>query len=315
MYLLSEWLDENAHRQFPLADAASGEDQTGVFILPRDFMVDMVLNTPDWVDASSFYVSRVLVTSGSAEITVSYDRVGAPVVAGSFINIRTDADDNQEYELVPAASELESFDEFESMTGGVIIGRTDEIIKYPGEWTFTASAGELISSCVNKGVRGVRQLRVGDVFLTGKVRLVEGSGVTIETSEDSVSGESVITVSAGSSTSSGISIQNDSDIIDALVDRYGRPITTINNVPPDSNGNFAVRGVDCADVDVEEGAVVLSNPCAKPCCDPDIYFDDVYDTLNELNARCARITTFYNEVRNTLNRMQNDLIRAQIRMS
>jgi hypothetical protein len=309
--LLPEFLNDNMHRSFPLDDTATGVDTTASFQMPQSLMVDMILNVPYSADVTKFFVSNVVFRRYSLDISVGYDKGGATITVGTFANIPVDQLANTLYYISALNQPLVADSEFEQLNGAVIIGRTEEAVKYPGSWTFLPATGKIISTCINRGLVGVRQIKVGDEVFTGKVALKEGNNVTLTSTFDPVNNETVIQIAATNNLNSAISIASDADIIAALVANYGRPVTTINNIKPDVSGNFKVQGLDCTTIATAAGLVTINNPCAKPCCDT-TYLTGAYEGLADLNSRYGRILEFYNNLSSVLNDMQNQLAILQL---
>ena len=316
MALLSEYLNENQHRNYPLSDDATARDSTNTINLPQTLMADMVLNIPpsfdggaEAVDLDNFFVSNVLIRSLSVDITISYQTPGGPIEIGIFSEIPTAAPVHTSYNISALPQADSANKEFEAVTGAVTIGLMSDAKQYPGSWSFTVVTGQLIVSVLHAGLIGIRQVTVGADTFSGNIVLKEGTNVVIDTEYDALNDKNIITISAADATE--VSLQNDGDIFDALLSAYGTPLTHINGVQPAADGNFSLVGLDCTVMNIIAGGVSISNPCSKPCCDKS-YLDGAYNALAELNSRYARIIDFYTEVRTNINAMQNKLAMLQL---
>ena len=316
MALLQEFLNENQHRNYPLADNATARDITDSINLPQSLMSDMVLNVPASynsgstpVDMSLFFVSNVLIRSMSADITISYQSSSGAVEVAVAADIPMDAPVHTSYNMSALPQADSELTEFESVTGSVTIGLTEEARAYPGSWSFDQFTGKLIVSVIHAGIVGVRQITVGPDTFSGNVVLKEGTNVTLDSVYDSVHDKTIITIS--STQESSTSLVDDDSIYEALKREFGEPLTRINNIAPTNQGSFTLSGLDCTRLTNITGGLSITNPCSKPCCDKS-YMDAAYDALAELNSRYARLIDFYVEVRANINDMQNKLAMLQL---
>lgn len=310
MPLLQEFLDQNQHRGYPLTDAASGRDVNDAFTISQSFMVDMNLNVPATSDMNGFFVSSILVRSMSIDVTVSYMKPDTSIITmGTFQDITIPSDLNAVYQMSVDKQPLQADSEMEASTGFLTVGRTDEAFDRPGYYEFTHSSAELLSSVVHGGLIGVKRILVDNDAFTGDVVLKEGDGVTMETAVDASTGKTIITISAAPDDS--ITLNNDTDVFNALVAYFGTPVTSVNSIKPDATGDFTLTGLDCTLLEGLPAGLSMKNPCSKPCCDKD-YLDGAYQGLNELNQKCARLVAFYTEVRTSVNAMQNKLAMLQL---
>ena len=311
MPLLQEFLNENQHRNYPLTDASSARDNTDSMNLPQSLMADMVLNVPSSSDMAKFFISNVVIRSLSLDITVSYEKPDLSIIEiGIFSEIATSSEVHSVHAISALPQTLAADKEFQSVTGSVTLGRTDEAVTIPGSWSFSLLTANLITSVIHAGLVGVRQITVGADTFSGNIVLREGTNVAIDSEYDAINDQTIITVSAAD-TDTGLVLQNDTDVFNALVAEYGVPLTHINGVPPDNTGNFTLSGIDCTVLNSLSGGLSITNPCAQPCCDKS-YLDGAYDALSELNNRYARLVDFYTDVRANINAMQNNLAMLQL---
>jgi len=298
---MDEWRNANAHRQFPLDDGASGESASPAgFRVPQSLMVDLRLDVPHDADPGEFAVTRIVVAGASATVYVSYME-STPFVIGSFTLVPGIF--GNEVQMDGAATDDQSW---RGLSGVMASGFLDEALKFPGDWTFTPGSANINPACVRNGPAGVRALVVDDEALYGSVVLRAGDNIDIARTWDAVNGRHVLTFSAASPAGSLV-INNDQDLLDALVARFGEPVRTINGIPPDEDGEFKILGADCVDVSPGAGSVTISNPCATPCCDQEEYLGALYEALNDLNARYARLLQFEEALTESVNMMQNKI--------
>jgi len=296
---LDEWRNNNAHRQFPLDDTVSGDSTSPTgFRIPQSLMVDLRMDVPHDADPGEFFISRILVAGASVVVSISYPGVG---VVGSF----TLAPGGFGGEVQMGGSSV-SDPAWRGLSGVMASGFLDEALKFPGNWVFTEETARINPACIHNGPAGVRSLIVDGQALYGAVVLKAGDNISITRSWDAVNSRHVLTIAATRDTG-GLTLQNDRDILDALAARYGHPVTAINGIPADSNGLFRLEGADCVGVESGINSVTITNPCATPCCDQEEYIGALYEALNDLNARYARLIEFEDALTESVNMMQNKL--------
>lgn len=311
--VLQEWLDSNQHRVFPLDDAMRGLDITGTFTLPTSFMVDMLLCVPPGTDTTLYYVKAVVVRRFSVDVEIGYDGDGTELTIGKFAGIPHDKALNGTSALAASAQASLALKPFELCTGVLVTGSMEELLKHPGAWSFQSSQSAILSARVTEGLAGVRSVAVGDEVYTGDIALREGSGVTLTPSYDAATGRTIITVSADLGSLAGVAtpIVDDASILQNLTALYGRPVTTINGVPPDTAGNFLLQPLDCTTLAAVTGGLAIENPCSLPCCDKSV-LDDAYTSIAELNLRYARMEGYYQSIGRNINDLQSRMIALEI---
>jgi len=317
--VLQEFLDQNLHRAYPLQDSSGGIDTTGAFTIPSSLITDIYLCVPNlpFIDKSKFYVENILVRRFYIDVTIGYDDPAVTRPVGIFKNLATTAQPQTTYDLTP--SEFQSGDQFAPlyhMSGQITFGDATEIIRSLGSWSFVPSddahATYLVSSRISKGLLNVQYISINGRLFTGNVRFREGNNVTMSVGQRTRPDgeeESVITVSASLNAGSVLQLTNDADVLDAMTALYGRPIRTINGMLPDQDRNFTVSGGDCTGVDpAGSHSVVISNPCASPCCDEDANISAILESIANLNLRYAQLRGFLDSAHTTLSAMQNKLL-------
>ena len=168
-----------------------------------------------------------------------------------------------------------------------------------------------MSTRVALGLLNVQYISINGRLFTGNVRLREGSNVRMDLDQRTVDGvlETVVTISASLTAGSTLQLANDEDVLNALIERYGRPLKTVNGMDPDPERNFNLLPADCTTI--EQGgdhAVVISNPCSVPCCDEDQNIENILESIANLNLRYGQLKSFYDSSGTTINSLQNKLL-------
>jgi len=316
--VLREFLDQNLDKIYPLTDESGARDNTNSFILPSSLITDIYLCAPNlpWVDKTQFYISNVLIRRYFIDVEISYDDAAVTRPLGTFKNINTEAPLQSTYDFIP--SEFQSNDQYAPlyhMTGQIIIGDPAQSIQYLGSWSFSQADAEhstkIVSTRVSLGLLNVQYISINGRLFTGNVRLREGSNLVMDVDTREVDGveETVITFSATLNAGNILQLANDSDVLDALIAQYGRPIKTVNGLDPDTDRNFTFLPQDCTTIGQGgDHSVVVSNPCSVPCCDEDTNIENILTSIANLNLRYSQLKSFYDATSGTLDSLQNKLL-------
>lgn len=312
---LQEWCDKNAHRSYPVKEENTCSDITGNFELPSSFIVDAHFYIPVELSQTGFYIKNLYVFSDYAVADIGYTQDGYDVIVGSFTNIDLNGERNQVYYLEPATQDNSDNKLFETCKGALVIGSGEDLKKYPGQWEFVLDGTGILETVISTGLAALSSLTVHDTVLRGNVVLQEGAGVRIRPVYDDETGVTTIIISADpfDTSDSSLIINSDEDILNSIINKYGRPITKINGEQPDPNGNFTLIGRDCSEITElpSNHALVFENPCSSPCCDKS-ELERIYGSVSELNLKGSRFEQFFNNLAQRLNEMQARMVALEI---
>ena len=291
---LLEFLNENLHRNYPVMDGSSCRDVSDSYNIPTELIADIHLSVPVGSTSSGrFFISALVVRRYTIDLEIGYEPAGQQAIPiGWFHNIDAEATEFNDYSFTSLSQTNPDMAYFEDITGRLVAGAGLTTTVLPGSWEFLPDSTELVPTTLDEGLTKFRSLRVGSSVLTGDIILEEGDNVTITSSYDLASDTTTIKIEAVETQTSGLVINSDQDIIDALTDMYGHPITSINEIPPMDDGAFYLAGADCVSIGPEGSGLKIINPCGKPCCSEDSYLAPVYDSLNQLNANHVRLEDF-----------------------
>ena len=250
-----EWLNHNSVRNYPLTMDASGQDITGSFTLPRDFLVSLYLAVPTGltIDPGLFYLRRLDVSGVGFGIVIGYDDGDGGVDVASVSIARAAFERYQVYNIA-------GLGDFFDITGHVVLGSLESIDNQPvGRFTFAPAAGRLEPDCIRpmlRAVSGIRLQNGADLseLIVGPVTFLAGENVRFTPAGNQ------ITVSAISGENLSEECVCDDDAT------LGAPIMTINNQGPNADGNFPVQGDECLQIQVTDAGIRLIDACSKPCC-------------------------------------------------
>lgn len=309
--VLQEWLDRNSHRKFPLNDDATAIDLSGSYTLPDSLLVDLFLAVPIGFDTDKFFVSQVIATSNSIIVKISYDDSGTSVLVGQFEEISRTDERYSTYSFIPSTQTNVSYLPLTKVNGVLIIGRTTDVVS--GSWSFSSDTASILSTRVTQGLAVTQTILVGSTLFTGNVAFKEGTNIKLTPSYDATTDTTIITISNNSGTISDttVPIVDDTTILQNLVNTFGEPIVTINNIGPDSNNNFTISPDDCSELTNITNGVSISNPCARPCCDKS-YLQTTFDSISELNIRYSRMESYYQDLSRNVNEIQSRLITLEL---
>lgn len=309
--IYTEWLDQNLHRVYPLQDDMTGQATNGNISIPTKLMSDIFLCVPNHpsIDIELFYISNITVRSRFIDISIGYE--GVSDLIGSFSNIDMTASVHTTYLFTPLKQQTGDITALLfHITGQITMGELSALDTFIGSWNFDINTARITPTRMSEGLINVQYISVNDRLYSGTVRLLEGDNIELTAEEETIGGLPVttITVSASLNSDSAVQLNNDEDVIDALVARFGRPLRTINGLLSDVDRNFRLEGADCTDVEDLTTGVVISNPCATPCCDEDENIADIQGSIANLNLRYAQLKASLDSGNREVTDLQNKFL-------
>jgi hypothetical protein len=287
-----DWLNANSQRAYPLHEEASGEDTTGTFRLPKDFIVDLNLPVPvgATLNPTLFHVLSVDIFGAGVRLVVGYN--GTPVAATTID--ATTFDKYNSYALAGSG-------DYEDCQGAVTIGALETIMKSAGAYTFAVAAGRLEAAVLKPNLRGVSGIFIknGDELI-GPIRddLVLEAGQNMSLVYQQRAGTAadphVVTMSA----IDGAGLNQECDCEENAAKT---PIYTINGVGPDAGHNLVLQDTACIKFTAITNGLKAENPCATPCCgckELEVVTTAVTFMQNQLNALLAMATQLEGQVVN-----------------
>jgi len=242
-----DFLNLNSLRSFPVKEGVSCVSNNGMFTIPPDFMVDLLLTVTATVDVR-FYISEIVNLAESVTVKIS-DSNG--VAAGFFFIPTAEHTLYKNYTFSPTQN-------YTGSGGRLTVAYLKTIKTLPtGTASFSLASSELESRVTIPCTAGISKItaidELGNNFsLTGEVTLVARSNLRFRQSGNS------IFLDAGNGLGLNVDCTNNSP-----------NITTINGVGPDGNGNITLTGADCGQFTATTNGLILDDSCTKPClgCD------------------------------------------------
>lgn len=308
--LLQTWFSENAIRRFPLNSDVTGIDDDGIRTLPDSLLVGMEVTIPSTMttiddttglEEPSYvpYLSKVIISEYEVVITLAANGVD---VAAVTVDVSA-LDDQKTAQTFAFASLVTDNTDFEGVGGKVFLGPTSSFLPHSGVYTFSGPLQTGISlDCIHSYPECIRSLNISGTRVTGDITLAEGDNISLDYDADT----NTITVSYVPDEVEGISSK--AELLDAIISRFGQPICTVNGVTPDAEGAFELipAAGGCVEIEVTDHGVIISNPCASPCCDKTV-LENLMSDIQGLNARYARLHSYLLEATSNVNTLQNEL--------
>lgn len=261
MYTINvDWLNQNALRNYPILDGAS-RASAGSAVLPNGLIVDLSMPVPiGSVEPGELFIQKVY--GFSAGVVVALASIRDPSITLASASVFLDQHTaNKSYPLVGS-------DSLSGVTGRITIGTQEALASTAlGQFDFTSTPLNtvLVASVTRPLLRGLTGIVVQDSsgavsdVLTGNVRIQAGTNVTVtaDTNTNSVVINSGLTAASSTEEECGC---NDSQ------EATQAPITSINGVFPDQNGNFTLAGFDCTEFKTIANGLQIVDNCTSPCC-------------------------------------------------
>lgn len=292
----TDWITLRASQSYPLADNTSDISEI-LQLLPPFLFLDIFLLLPSAAEnniSSSIYISAIEDNGASLRVLFACNGVTFAQCAGIAKNLTSaNTIEQRTYIITPvniSSQTLQTYPWMNKVTGSLCAGLT---YKYTGgTQTFSQNAALLNTMCVHFIAGDHLQAIVADgKYLTGQVQLVVQNGIKC-----TVSGNSIY-------------LSIDSNYIQTLLDQ-NQPdtdyIKTINGVSP-VNGNISIKGLDCVQVTPEVNAIVINNPCAKPCCKIQDSIQNIQATIDLLQEEHKILRDYFVNMSTNINYMQTNL--------
>jgi hypothetical protein len=280
-----EWLNHNSQRAYPLGDEATGNDTSGSFQLPEDFIVALYIPVHAGldVDPARFFLKSLGVFATGFGITIGYQpSAGSAVdVATALIN-RDGHTRNDDYSLGGVG-------DFNDTEGRIAIGKFDSIDEQPqGLFTFDFDESRLDVDVARPQIRGVQSITVqngGEISqrLYGDIVLV--AGINMRLTPIVVSGEDpqiVFDAIEGEGLTEECVCEDGSD---------APCIRTINGIPPTAAGDFTVLGDECLEVQDIQNGIRLVDLCSQPCCGC-VELERITEDLEQFGNQATTLANF-----------------------
>lgn len=301
MLLLSEFLDDNAHKCYPFSKLND---------LPTDFIVDAKFMVTGNIDKTGLYISQIEFSDTHIRVYMAVKRGNELLNIGRILTCPKPSSRNTEYSCKLVNSELEIIVE-----GFITFGSLDNLPKNKNIITL-AEDGNVFSGCVIPVTEWCTGIKVNDQIYTGIVTLQAADGIVFDVS--GTTNNTLITMKyAGFSRPEGLTIDilDDDDILQKVKELWGTPITSISGVAPDANGNISI--------DIDPGSsnyisltpgistLTLSDTYIEKCGVTDNDMSRMLNNISVLNERASALETLTQQLENQVNTLSHEVSKIQ----
>ena len=281
-FVFPEWLNANSVRAYPLSESATRLDELGYIKIPDSLIVSASITIhPDFA-SYVFFVSRINITSQSAQVTISCQDLSGNNNVVCTITGNTVDGINQVFDITGSGN-------LSSITGNITLGDIQQSSSEAvGAFNFTAESAPFEPTIVYVSLPSLNYLQA-----------YNGSAL-VGTFDDLLSlraGENIKLTYVDNNTIRIDAIAGLNDPTDCSGKAPAPPcIKTINGIAPDLNGNFVINGGECIDIAPGTASITISDTCSKSCCG-----------CNELEAlmnSLSLLETQYQSLRDQINTVQ-----------
>lgn len=299
-----DWISFRAAQSYPLADEASGLSLTGN-PLPPSFILDIQLLLPSKYNEDiqgNFYISAIQDMNTTFNVVLAYAGIDCAVCTGiSKALVATTNIPDRTYiitSIVRDTATLQTYPWMNNITGNLCAGVTRDYSG--GSMSFDIQGAKLSSTCVHfLSGQHVEALQVSGRYLTGVVTLEAGQGINIEVQDGNT-----VKISVDQNYLQSLWQSN---IAEYQASLPGTPVLSINGVSPDEFGNITISGADCVQLNQITNGLVISNPCAKPCCQTDSVAESLNTSIKILQEEHKTFRDYWINMANVVNYMQANL--------
>lgn len=274
-----DFLNVNTLRNFPLKEGVSKQDSTGVFVIPDDFLVDLLVSAS--ADPSlRVFVSKVINMPDVVEVELA--EYGTSTKLGSFTIPVATHTRYKTYTMTASSS-------YVNATGKLVVAELGSLAGSAyGTFTFAPATTEVEARTVVPGIATISRF----VF-----KNADGTSFAV-TGDVTIVAQTNTRFRQLSSTTVAIDAGDNLGLNSPCADT--RPcIKTINSVAPDVHGNFTITTSDCAKLtELAAGTLKglnLSDTCCKPClsCNE---IGDLTQRLMQLESDLLTLRNHYNDI-------------------
>lgn len=229
--IMVEWLNQNAHLAYPLAESATRTPEHGL-PLPDDVLVDLRVSVPDGL--TDLYLSGLCVADAYTTLSICGFSAGLRVALFHLVRVRADMKPGVAYPLARVDGLLNAGG-WVTFGPGAVTRRFRYSFAGPAEATLDTGAVRRVAPAPVTSIRKVGG--AAGVALRGNVRVAAEGYMQVEADQDSAHN---IVLSLDKQAAYGAFPGPCNEFSDT--GRCGAPaIRSINGVCPDSNGVITLR--------------------------------------------------------------------------
>ena len=296
-----EFVDSNMDKRYPLCDDGSGSTP-----IPDSFIADLKLTIgiTDRVGNSSFrfntYISSIRVYPDYIYVEISTTDDGIIAISDPIPTWITVTDP-----LIPEDSTTSVCKTIQlrpttsiPVNGVIVIGTCEDMAKLPGVINLDYDSGCIFPANITTVDGGISGIRIGDTVLTGDITFKASSDVNIMYNKQTNTITFGVKSGQQTGTSGSTNAVSDTDILNAIESKYGRPVTSVNGF----TGDIGFSGEDCCVVTKSDNRISFFNPCGSVCASEE-FMENTYERISDLNNNVRVLTEFYNSISGVLAQM------------
>jgi hypothetical protein len=307
------WLNQNAQRNYPLSEEASGYDVTGTFQIPLDLIVDFIWPVQASADTQTdrFFIHSIALFGAGVAISVGYMQLPSldngnqdtPTIVGSVSVARDTHQRNQSYYI-------HGVGDFYDSVGKITIGDLDNLDNLGGSYTFDLAGARLEPTVIRPNLRGVSAIVLVNgndrsAPITGDIEFTTGQNIELQAGTSPISGLPQIKISARN----GLALNEECECTNTAA--KGEPIRSINGISADPlTGDFKLIGDDCLKLEPSQGGLKIVDECSKSCCGCDELAAILTD-LEEMNLQINTMDGLYNQLSSQIQNAMGALIASK----
>ena len=301
MLILSEFLDDNAHKSYPFAIINE---------LPTDFIVDAKFMVTGNIGKSDLYIDYIELTDTHIRIYMAAKLDGNIVNIGRILTCTISKERNIEHSCKLINDDLEIIIE-----GFITFGTFESLPKNKNIITLSDS-GNIFSGCILPVTEWCTGIKINDHIYTGIVNLSASEGITFDTvqNEDSVD---VIVKYTGFNRPADLTIDtmSDAEVLQEVTKLWGVPVTSISGVKPNNDGNITIDVDPSSDsyIEITPGVstLTISDTYISACGVTDSDMDRMLQNISIINERSGKLETLTQQLESQFNTLSHEIAKLQ----
>lgn len=238
MLVLSEFLDENSHRSYPFKYHNN---------LPTNFLLDAHFLVTGNIAKDGLYITSVSVMSNFMTIEASVMTEGQLNSLGPIFSGSISSTEHRTHTLSYKNDSLEVL-----IDGSITTGMITEDQR--GYYDVNENEGQIFEGCVTPVTNWCTGINVNGKLYTGLVKFEFDESITVEEDGNNIKLGIANYIEDKDSVGSGVYINLQATLESLLKEK---PITSINGIKPDGEGNFTIAVRPPASVSHEMNGVTL----------------------------------------------------------
>jgi hypothetical protein len=299
--ILSEFLDDNAHKCYPFALLNE---------LPTNFIVDAKFMVTGNIDRDKLYIDSIELTSTHIRIYLATKVNNILTPIGCVLACPIPSDRNHEY-----ACKLVNNDYEIIVDGFITFGEVPETL-IEKSIIILAENGNIFQNCVIPVTEWCTGIKVNNRIYTGIVTLTADEGITFDVQSTGDRTDIVMKYSGFARPEDlTIDTKTDEELLSEVVSSWGSPVTSISGVLPDANGNITINvDADSADslkITTGINALTITDTAGSYSDTENTMIQDLMTNISSLNERATALEKFSTQFELQTNTLSHEVSKLQ----